>query len=620
MPRGFSEEDIQKVREANDLVAIVGERTPVRRRGHDFWCCCPFHQEKTPSMKIDPDLQLWHCFGCGEGGDLFSFVMKSEDVSFPEAVRLLARRANIEIDEGSYQAESGSKSRLRAVCAETASFYHTQLMRNPSDEAGKARTYLAGRGFGGEVPKRWNLGFAPGRQALVNHLRSKGFTPEEMMQANVAMKSENGMLRDRFFNRIMFPIYDAQGDCIAFGGRVIGQGEPKYLNSQETPLFHKSRVLYGLDKAKTTITSTGIAVIVEGYTDVISLHEAGLTNAVATLGTALTISHIRLLSRYAKHRIVYLFDGDAAGQRAADRALGFIDESMTPEAGQMRVELCAVTLPDNLDPAEFVSAHGADELHKLIDDAEPLLKYGIDRRLAAHDTSTPEGRTRALVDSLAVLAPIKNSLLAKDYATQIAGRLHMREQDVLEQLAKTKPPRQSSYDNAAQEPVVSQTMTASQQESASLPEAEINRRRFEMQLLGMAYQRPELALSHANALGQTNWHDPENAKLAKALLGALAENPNTDPATLIARAAEVVPRSAAKLTSVHGVHDGDASEKMDYLAEELAIGDLEQTADELIGQLQDASSLQGEDYDLVFKAVAELQKEIAGMRAKHRPI
>ena len=278
MAGGISEEDIQKVREANDLVSVIGERSPVKQRGRDFWCCCPLHNEKTPSFKIDPALQLWHCFGCGEGGDVFAFVMKTEDLSFPEAVRRLAERAHIEITEsGGRPGEgAGRKARLKAVCAEAAEYYHAQLMRNPGPDASAARSYLAGRGLGGEVPKTWQLGFAPGRGSLVRHLAAAGFTAEEMQQANVALVGKgDGKLRDRFYNRVMFPIRDPQGDCIAFGGRVVGAGEPKYLNSQETPLFHKSQVLYGLDKAKAAMAATGTAVVCEGYTDVIALHEAG---------------------------------------------------------------------------------------------------------------------------------------------------------------------------------------------------------------------------------------------------------------------------------------------------------------------------------------------------------
>ena len=223
---------------------------------------------------------------------------------------------------------------------------------------------------------------------------------------------------------------------------MIGKGEPKYLNSQETPLFHKGRMLYALDKAKAAMASTGVAVVSEGYTDVIAMHEAGIRNAVATLGTALTRTHIRVLSRHARNRIVYLFDGDAAGQRAADRALQFIDSSMTPEAGAARIDLFAVTLPDNLDPAEFIDAHGGQELQALIDQAKPLLEYGIDRRLGNWDLSRAEGPLRPPSPMRsACLAPIKDSLLAKDYARQIASRARADEKDVLEQLAALKPPR-----------------------------------------------------------------------------------------------------------------------------------------------------------------------------------
>ncbi len=293
---GISDDDIRRVREASDLVSIAGERIVLRQRGRDFWGCCPFHQEKSPSFKIDPSSQLWHCFGCGEGGDVFSFVMKLDDIGFVDAVRELARRAGIQITEAPGAGVArGKKARLKEVCNEAAEFYHLQLMRGRGPQVDAARNYLGGRDLGGSVPKKWQLGFAPGSGALVSHLRAAGFTQKEMIEANVALGDRSGSgVRDRFFNRIMFPIRDVEGDVIAFGGRVIGKGEPKYLNSQETPIFHKSEVLFGLDKAKASMASTGVAIICEGYTDVIMMHEAGVTNVVATLGTALTVQHIRV--------------------------------------------------------------------------------------------------------------------------------------------------------------------------------------------------------------------------------------------------------------------------------------------------------------------------------------
>ena len=624
MAGGISEEDIQKVREANDLVEVIGERTPVKQRGRDFWCCCPLHNEKTPSFKIDPVLQLWHCFGCGEGGDVFGFVMKTEDLSFPEAVRRLADRAHIDIAvaDGRPGIGGNRKARLKAVCAETAAFYHRQLMRDPGPDASSARRYLSARGLGGDVPKTWQLGFAPGRGQLVRHLSAAGFNAEEMSQANVALVGKgDGKLRDRFYNRIMFPINDPQGECIAFGGRVVGKGEPKYLNSQETPLFHKSQVLYGMDKAKAAMASTGVAVVVEGYTDVIALHEAGVKNAVATLGTALTMRHIRLLSRHARHRIVYLFDGDEAGQRAADRALAFIDDSMTPEAGKSRIELAAVTLPDNLDPADFVAQRGADELQELIACAQPLLKYGIERRLARHDLGRAEGRAAALVDALQVLAPIKDSMLARDYAVQIATSVRAREQDVIDQLARLKPPR-AEDDGPAEErsdgPAADPGSVA--EAGADLPRAELNRLRFERELLSLAAQRPDLALRHADALAQTQWHGRAHALVAQSLLDTLAENPAAPAALVVTRAAQALPAAASILTSGSMTDAAEPDTLAAFLVEELAIGDVEDAVAALKARLADPARMPADEYEMLYEAVAAMQKDLGRRRQNHRPL
>lgn len=622
MAGGISEEDIQKVRDASDVVAVIGERSPVKQRGRDFWCCCPLHNENTPSFKIDPTLQLWHCFGCGEGGDVFAFVMKTEDLSFPEAVRRLAERAHIDIAEegGKRGVGSSRKARLKAVCGETADFYHTQLMRNASPEATSARSYLTARGFGGDIPRSWTLGFAPGRGQLVRHLSTKGFKPDEMVQANVALSSDGGKLRDRFYNRIMFPINDPQGECIAFGGRVVGKGEPKYLNSQETPLFHKSQVLYGLDRAKAAMASSGVAVVTEGYTDVIALHEAGVKNAVATLGTALTMQHIRLLSRHAQHRIVYLFDGDEAGQRAADRALAFIDESMTPEAGRSKIELCAVTLPDNLDPADFVKANGGEALQALIANARPLLAYGIDRRLARYDLSRAEGRAAALADALAVLAPIKESLLAKDYAVQIASRCRAREEDVLRQLAKVKPVRPEREEQVEGEPSTEGVPKSgiSEPSMKGLSQAEKSRRLLEHQLVSLAASHPDLALLHADALARTQWHEPAYAAIAQSMLATLSQDPLASPAHLITEAAQVFPAAAGLLTSGSASGAEDPSKLAAFLVDELSIGDAEDTIAELKARLGDPSRESAEEYEMLFETVAALQKELTGRRARHR--
>lgn len=624
----ISEDDIQKVREATDVVALIGERSPVRQRGRDFWCCCPLHNEKTPSLKIDPATQLWHCFGCGAGGDVFGFVMQSEDLSFPEAVRKLADRAHIELSEEARRgsAPRGKRERLKAVCKATEQFYHLQLMRGKGADAEAARTYLASRNMGGSVPYTWLLGYAPGRGSLVRHLSSQGFSAEEMIEANVAL-SKGGKLRDRFFNRVMFPIHDVSGECIAFGGRVIGKGEPKYLNSQETPLFHKSQVLYGLDKAKSAMASTGTAVVVEGYTDVIMLHEAGLTNAVATLGTALTSRHLRVLSRHAQHRIIYLFDGDAAGQRAADRALQFIDSSMTPEAGRTKVELCAVTLPDDLDPADFVSQRGVEELRRLLEGAQPLVQYGIDRRIERHDLSRPEGRSAAFADALSVLAPIKDSLLAKDYARHIAGRVRAREQDALEALARLQPPRATQGNADADSSGRFASGETSPDEGAArkapaktLSAAEQSRLRLERELLSLAARYPQVGLAHADALASTQWHSPTHQDIAQKMLDVLAADCSAPPARIVSEVSQVVPAAASVLTSGEMGQDLHPEELAAFLSEELGIGDAEEAVAQLRAQLSDPRGLSQEEYDFIFENVVGMQKDLTQRKLHHKPL
>ena len=436
----ISEEDINRVKEATDAVALVGEYVQLRQRGRDFWGCCPFHGEKTPSFKVSPQTQMWHCFGCGEGGNVFKFLMMKEQFEFPEAVRFLAARANITIHEEEGGMPSGHRARLFAVCDETAKFYHTQLMRGKSDSCAKAREYMASRNLGGSIPNKWNLGYAPGSNSLTSYLHQKGFSDKEMIDANVALRADRGGLRDRFYNRVMFPIRDLQGRTIAFGGRVIGQGEPKYINTSNCPLFSKRNNLFGIDFAKSKIVTLGAAIVVEGYTDVIAMHEAGFENVVATLGTALTPQHIKLLTRFT-NRIVYLFDGDAAGQKAADRASELITSTVAPESGSKQVALEVVVIPNNMYPAEYVASAGQEGMQQLLKNSQPLLRFVIDRRLASCDLSTPEQRALALPKVLEPLVPIRDSILADEYVNYLADVFKVDFERMKHELATVRPPR-----------------------------------------------------------------------------------------------------------------------------------------------------------------------------------
>ena len=451
----------------------------------------------------------------------------------------------------------------------------------------------------------------------MRHLSALGFKPDEMIRANVALDGRGGPVRDRFYERVMFPIFDAQGDCVAFGGRVIGTGEPKYLNSQETPLFHKSQVLYGLNQAKARMASTGCAIVVEGYTDVIALHEAGVTNVVATLGTALTMRHIRVLAKHAPKKIVYLFDGDAAGQKAADRALAFIGESIS-DKNRNSVELLAVTLPNNQDPAEFVQAEGAEALEKVVEGALPLIEFGLERRLDSFDLDTAPGRDRALDACLAVLAPIKDTLVAKDYAVRTwsrlraHGRLGIEEADVLERLAALEVPRSAGEEEAAPEASMSRPARR------ALSQAERNRLRFEREFLALACQHPLVGLAHADALAQVQWHEEVHRLLAESVLATLSENPGAAPADIVTKATLATPHAARVLTAGSSYPSSTPEAIGAYLAEELALGDAEEAIGALTAQMN--AGADAEEAELLHAAVTTLQMDVAARRVAHRAL
>lgn len=424
----ISEEDKNKVRDATDLVALVEETVELKPRGNtDLWGCCPFHGEKTPSFHVIPSTQVWHCFGCGEGGDAFTYVMKRENLSFPESIRYLADRAGIELEEDATRGRSGTKrNRLIEVCEETAEFYHTLLMRGKD---GRGRSYCKERELDAATCRKYHLGFAPGHGALVRHLGSKGFTPQEMIDANVAFRNRGGGLVDRFFDRVIFPIYDEQGRCIAFGGRALDKEKTnaKYLNTSETPIFHKGKNLYGFNWAKDHIVNANEVIVVEGYISAMSCWKAGIENIVAVLGTALTESHVKTLTRFTK-KIIYMFDGDAAGQKAARRAVQFIEKD--------DIDLRCVILPDGQDPDDFVRARGGEALRDLLDHSIPLMDFVFGKLEEESDISTPGGRAKAMRSALELIFPLRASYMIDGYYMQIADRFGLDVEMVRSSAAK----------------------------------------------------------------------------------------------------------------------------------------------------------------------------------------
>lgn len=410
---GYARDDIERVRAATDLVELVGEVTKIRRTGRSSMAVCPFHGEKTASMSVDGIKGLYHCFGCGEAGDVFKFVQTVQSLNFVESLELLARRAGItlKLDPKDQQRRSDRESMLEAIAA-AVDFYHDRLKQGA--DAGSARSYLRSRGYGIEVVEQFQLGFSPpSPSALVTHLTKRGIKESMLIAASLAMKSRQGRLVDRFRGRVMFPIFDVRGDAVGFGARLLDGSGPKYLNSSESAVYQKSRLLYGLNWAKSEIVRSGEAVIVEGYTDVIALHAADRPIAVATCGTAFGERHLELLRRFTE-RVVLAFDADEAGTGAALR--GFELEN------PVNLDLRMALMPGGGDPADLVQEGRIDEVQLAIEKSIPLLQFRLDRELERHNLDEPEARGRAIRSAAAVIARHPDQVVQHEYAVMVSRR------------------------------------------------------------------------------------------------------------------------------------------------------------------------------------------------------
>jgi DNA primase len=413
----IKQEDVDALRERADIVEVASGYARLRKAGgHRFKGLCPFHSERTPSFTVDAAKGLWHCFGCGEGGNVYQLVQKAENLPFPEAVEWLARKTGFslryeEMRPGE-RLQSGIKTRLIAANDSAARFWHEVLLQSP--EALAARRYLERRGFGADVARRWMIGYAPGRDALCRHLLEEGFSPEEIERADLGRRSQrDGSLYDTFRERIMFPTWNLQNDVVGFGGRALGDKQPKYVNTSETPVFSKSRLLFGLNRAKSPI-ARGIAVVVEGYTDVIALHEAGATEAVATNGVALQETHLEMLKKFTQ-RVVLMLDADEAGKGATARSFGM--------HYRIGLEVLVAPLPAGRDPADVVAEDGVDAIRKYIDGAQPLLAYKLEEMIAKLAIDTPESRSRAVREVVKVLGWHPDAIARHEYAFMAAHRV-----------------------------------------------------------------------------------------------------------------------------------------------------------------------------------------------------
>ncbi len=429
---------VAEIKSRLPVTEIVGETVQLKRAGTTWKGLCPFHVEKTPSFTVSPERESWHCFGCGEHGDIFTFVMKRDGLDFREALNRLAEKAGVEVSAQGAK-EDKHRKRLREAMEASIAWYREVLRQ--AKQAEPARQYLAERGFTEETLDRFGVGYAPDSwDALIKRLAAKGFTPEEMIGAGLASPGQRGRSVDRFRRRIIIPIRDAAGRPVGLGGRIMPGAEgPKYLNSPATVLFDKSRTLYAIDLAKNAIRKEQLAVIVEGYTDVMAAHQAGFTNVVASMGTALTRGQVDLATRYADS-VALAYDVDLAGETATER--GLLDE-LGPSQSVTKVRV--VRIPAGKDPAELFQTD-PDAWRKAVEDAKPVVEYFMDRVAAEVDISTVAGRRDMAGRVLAILQRVGDAVEQDMYLQQLSRTVQVDERVLREALHRPRVQRRAARD------------------------------------------------------------------------------------------------------------------------------------------------------------------------------
>ncbi|WP_128376808.1 DNA primase [Streptomyces cavernae] len=544
----INDEDVKAVRDAVPIDAVVSEYLQLRNAGGgNLKGLCPFHDEKSPSFQVSPSKGLFHCFGCQEGGDTITFVMKVDHLSFSEAVERLAAQAGITLryEEGGYNPTHQRGERIRLVEAHklAAQWYIEQLGTSP--EADTGRKFLAERGFDQAAAAHFGVGYSPqGWDHLTRYLRGKGFSDKELILSGLSQDGRRGPI-DRFRGRLMWPIRDIGGDVVGFGARKLYEADtgPKYLNTPDTAIYKKSQVLYGIDLAKKEIAKTSRAVVVEGYTDVMACHLAGVTTAIATCGTAFGGDHIKILRRLlmdnGSARVIFTFDGDAAGQKAALRA--FEDDQ------KFAAETYIAIAPDGMDPCELRLIKGDEAVAELTQPRTPLFEFALRQIVSRYDLDTPAGRAAALDEAAPIVARIKNSGAQHEVAVQLAGMLGILDTQFVvkrvAQLARWARERggKGPAPNASRAPQYDMTPRP---QGPSGPALTLRNPVFatERELLKLALQRPELVSPAFDAYGIDEFTAPPYAAVRQAIMEAGgAEYGVQDPQEYLVRVREVAP-------------------------------------------------------------------------------
>lgn len=422
----FSEVFLEELAERNDIADVVGEYVNLSKRsGQNLFGLCPFHNEKTASFSVSPSKQIYHCFGCGKGGGVINFIMEIEGFTFPEAVEHLAKRAGMKIPVQEYDPDSKKRERILALNRDAARFFFEQLS---SEEGKKAKAYMASRQLTAQTVKSFGLGFAPDSwDSLEKAMRAKGYSDFELLDAGLVKRGQKGGFYDAFRNRLMFPVIDVRSDVIGFSGRILGDGEPKYLNSPETAVFNKGRNLFGLNLAKKS--KLGYIILVEGNVDVVMLHQAGFDSAVASLGTSLTDEQARLISRYS-NEVVLAYDGDGAGRKAADRAIKIFEN--------LDVKTKVLRMDGAKDPDEFIKKMGAERFKNLIEHSESQIDFRLHNILSKYDISIPEQKVDFLREASALVASFPGNVERQVYSARVAESAGVKPEVVTDEVERRR--------------------------------------------------------------------------------------------------------------------------------------------------------------------------------------
>ena len=584
----IKDEDLQTVRERSDVVRVVSQYLTLKKTGHDSLSgLCPFHTEKTPSFSVSPSKQVYYCFGCGAGGDAVRFLERIENLTFVEAVERLAQQAGITLRyEGESVADrraAGRRASLQTVNEEAATLYHRLLV--DGKEASDARSYLEERGIDRATAEAFGIGFAPGYPDFLLRRLAKRFSPEILLEAGLATRDGDGGVRDRFRRRITFPTQDLSGKYVGFGARILPDDPragdlAKYLNTAETPIYRKGELLYNAHRARAAIQRSGEAFVVEGYTDVIALSQAGIEGVVATCGTALGAGHFRLLSRFAE-RVVLAFDSDEAGARAAERAYGFHEE--------YPVQAVVMIMPEGLDPADFARNRGAGPLREAAAEARPLVEFMIRRAVAAHDRSTVEGQTEAVAAALPLVEGLADPVRQREYAHLLAELAGVAETSVLLALERKLAGRPSESAKAVKR--------------ASVQE------RIEREMLKLLARDRAAYLTFVERLTPEQFRVSQHRKLFEALTAG-----DGDVGAIVARTDDDKLIGGLTSLTVEPLEGDPTPEYADGVWARLREFQLKRKSEELRARLQKLNPVTDVTYEELFQQLVALDGELRRLR------